>query len=389
MCSITLVTALVSGACASVGPGKLVSSHTAYNDAVQLAVTREVLANIVRSRYADPMQFMAVSAINAQFSVSVGASADVGGIGQETAGGAAGSIGYSDSPTITFVPQSDAAFYKSFYGLFDVSETVGLGLGYRFARSDSDWQALRLRFSFATINGASDFVGGRSNAEYEARIDALVRLFELGAHFRQIPEWDFDTMVIPRWRVRAEDMVAAFRMGFNFVAEEDGKNVRLARYRLVLSLVLPAPDDPEATRALEQVGVVPGRSEYVFRPPLHAGPGEYDPYSIWVTPRSIGDMINLATRIVDVPEEHADIVPSLAPLAGERATFGVLRIRSSRDEPPFPYRVRHRGYWFYVDDASIDSKIFLEAMVAAYTARVGSVEAGGETPQVVLPVGGG
>jgi hypothetical protein len=153
--------------------------------------------------------------------------------------------------------------------------------------------------------------------------------------------------------------------------------------------VLPAPDDPEATRALEQVGVVPGRSEYVFRPPLHAGPGEYDPYSIWVTPRSIGDMINLATRIVDVPEEHADIVPSLAPLAGERATFGVLRIRSSRDEPPFPYRVRHRGYWFYVDDASIDSKIFLEAMVAAYTARVGSVEAGGETPQVVLPVGGG
>jgi hypothetical protein len=42
-----------------------------------------------------------------------------------------------------------------------------------------------------------------------------------------------------------------------------------------------------------------------------------------------------------------------------------------------------------VDDASIDSKIFLEAMVAAYAARVGSVEAGVETPQVVLPVGGG
>lgn len=72
------------------GSKKLVSSHTAYSDAVQLTVTREVLSNIVRSRYSDPMQFMAVSAINAQFLVSGGVSAGVGGIGQT---GAAGDLG--------------------------------------------------------------------------------------------------------------------------------------------------------------------------------------------------------------------------------------------------------------------------------------------------------
>jgi len=70
-----LLAASLSTSCRSVGAKKLVSSHTAYNDAVQLTVTREVLANIVRSRYADPMQFIAVSAINAQFSVNVGGSA--------------------------------------------------------------------------------------------------------------------------------------------------------------------------------------------------------------------------------------------------------------------------------------------------------------------------
>ena len=64
--------------CTTIGPQKLVSSHTAYNDAVQLTITREVLVNIVRSRYTDPMQFMRVSAINAQFSVSVGASGGAG-----------------------------------------------------------------------------------------------------------------------------------------------------------------------------------------------------------------------------------------------------------------------------------------------------------------------
>ena len=72
-----LIGGLASTSCSSMGSKKLVSSHTSYNDAVQLTVTREVLANIVRSRYADPMQFMAVSAINAQFAVSGGVS--VGG----------------------------------------------------------------------------------------------------------------------------------------------------------------------------------------------------------------------------------------------------------------------------------------------------------------------
>lgn len=64
---IVLLAALMSASCASMGSKKLVSSHTAYNDAVQLTITREVLTNIVRARYSDPQQFMRVNSINAQF----------------------------------------------------------------------------------------------------------------------------------------------------------------------------------------------------------------------------------------------------------------------------------------------------------------------------------
>jgi hypothetical protein len=42
-----------------------------------------------------------------------------------------------------------------------------------------------------------------------------------------------------------------------------------------------------------------------------------------------------------------------------------------------------------VDDSEVESKIFLEAMVAAYSSRLGSKQAGEAAPQVVLPVGGG
>jgi hypothetical protein len=389
LCVAVLLAGVMGSGCASFGANKVVSSHMSYNDAVQLTITREVLSNIVRSRYADPIQFLAVSAINAQFSVSAGASAGVGGIGAGAAGDVGGSIGYSDSPTITYMPQTDAGFYKSLYAPFDVREAVGFGLAYRSARMDSGWNALSLAFSFGSISGVDDFVGGQYNPLYQRRVDAIVQLLQLGASYRQIPEWDFDTTAIEKDRLTTEDMLAAFRTGFFFIEEEGGENVRLARYRLVLALTLPDPDRPEVIAALEDLGVTPGRSQYVLRPPTHSTPGEYDPYAIWVVPRSMSDVLNLAARFVEIPADHAGIVPALAPLAADSWDVPSIRIRSSKDKPPYPYRIQHRGHWFYVHDAEIESKLFLDAMVVAYSSRVGSFQAGDAAPQVVIPVGGG
>lgn len=385
---IALALGLLSTSCA-VGKKKLVSSHTAYNDAVQLTVTREVLTNIVRSRYTDPMQFMSVASINAQFSISSGGSANVAGIGASgSAGALGGSIGYSNSPTITYIPQSDAGFYKSMWEQFGVGETVGFGLSYRFTRKHPGLQALSLGLSFGSINGADDFVSGKYSELYLRRIEAIVRLFELGAVYRQVPEWDFDTTAISAEKVSAEDMVDAFQWGMNFIEEDGGKKLRLARYRLVLALTVPATDNPEVTQALEDLGVTPGNTQYVFRPPLHSAPGFEDPYAIWVTPRSMIDVINLAGRFVEVPKAHQMFVPPIEE-GIDTSVAGLVRIRSSKDRPSYPYRIQHRGYWFYVDDTELESKAFLEAVVAAYTSRVGSKQAGDLAPQVVLPVGGG
>jgi hypothetical protein len=380
---------LVTTSCTSMGPKKVVSSHTLYNEAVQLTVTREVLTNIVRSRYADPMQFIAVSSINATFSVSAGGAASVGGIGQTgTAGAAEGSVGYSDSPTITFTPHSDAAFYKSFFEPFEVTETVAFGLLYRFAETSQAWQSLGLRFSFGSINYASDFLSERSNTLYNQRIDALSRLIQHGATYQQIPEWDFDTSAIAGEKVTGEDKVNAFKEGLYFIEEDNGKKLRLARFRLVLALHLPNPNAPEVIQALRMLGVTPGRAQYILRPPTHASPGGEDPYAIWVTPRSMADVINLATQFVEVPAAHASIVPLIKSQSQNASKIPSIRIRSSTQQPSFPYRVQHRGYWFYVDDAEIDSKMFLETIVAAYLSRVGSKQAGDQGPQVVLPIGG-
>ena len=383
------ISVCLSLGCASIGPKKLVSSHQGYNDAVQLAITREVLTNIVRARYADPLRFLTVTSIAAQFSVGVSADASVGDIGGAAVGGVGGGIGYSDSPTITYVPASDNAFYKSLHSLLAIEEGIGFILGYRFARTDSDWQKLGLLFTFGAINGATDVIAGRGNELYKARIKALGRLLDLGAFYQLIPEWDPALSTIPKAKVTAEDEVEAFKWGLYFIEADDGKSVRLARYRLVVALVLPSADDPQVVQELEAMGVTPGKKEYVFRPPTDFLPGVHDPYAIRVTPRSMADILNLAAYFVEVPPAHAKLVPPVEPVAEDPKVLAPLRIRSSKKEPPFPYRIRHRGYWFYVDDLDIRSKMFLETMVATFTSRVGSQQPLDAGPQIVLPVGGG
>ena len=117
---------LTSPSCAAMGAKKLMSSHMAYNEAVQVTITREVLANIVRARYSDPTQFLTVQAITAQFSTNVGGTAGASGLGQPGAvGQLGGSLGYSESPTITYVPLYDAAFYKSLASPMELEDVVG------------------------------------------------------------------------------------------------------------------------------------------------------------------------------------------------------------------------------------------------------------------------
>ncbi len=388
---IVIVISFFNISCTSFGPKKVVSSHTAYNESVQLTVAREVLANIVRSRYLDPVQFLSVSAINTQFSVSADGSAGVAGVGQSGAvGNINGSIGYSDSPTITFVPQSDNAFYLSLNSSFDVNEVIAFGQQYRFAQSQPELQALSFVLSFASINGADDFIGGDMNQQYWQRINALVLLSQLGASFKQIPEWDFDTLTIPKSSVTAEDKVNAFKAGLFFIEEGDGKSVRMAKPRRVLAFVVPNTGDPKVVSALEVLGVKPDQDHYIFRPLMHAKPGFKDPHAIWVTVRSMMDIINLTSFFVNVPDEHRVIVPEMVNRLGLSPLISKINIRSSREEPSFPYKVQHRGYWFYIDDTEISSRIFLEGMVAAYSSRVGSKQLNEEgQPQVVIPVGGG
>ncbi len=384
--AIALLTCLLA-ACSSIGPSKLVLTHEGYNDAVQLTLTREVLKNIVRERYLEPMQFITVSSINAQFSVSAGASVGATGIGgaTATAGQTAANVGYSDSPTISFIPQVGAGFYKSLAAPISLEEVVAYVL---------DWgqsERYALEFTIGSINYSRDRPGPHGEP-YRDRLDALVRLFEAGAHVRYFREFRAGHFIsIPKDGITGADLADASNANVHFYEKPDG-TVAVGVMRLNVGLVVPLPHKGQTESDLKLLGLTPGKSIYAVRPPGLARPEPLgiQPDTLWVTPRSVANILELAVRSVEVPQEHlrSGVAPPIEALVSTGVTMP-MRILYSLAQPATPYRVRHRGYWFYIDDTDTLTKRLFLTTVSAYSSRIGSIASDAAAPQIVLPIGGG
>ena len=382
-----LLAGVMTASCSSIGGEQLISSHTSYNDSVQLTVTREVLTNIVRTRYADPMQFLTVQSINAQFSVNAGASAGAGQVGAGAVGDAGASIGYSESPTITFTPEVGSKYFEALYGPLSVNELVAFVIMGRYVPGDIQWESISLSMLFASVNGATDIVGNKPNELYVRRIMAIAHLLDAGGSLQQIPEWYKHTSSIAKNKVLGEDMVEAGKADLYWLDEDEGKSSRLAKQRMALALQLAETDSPKTIAALNDLELDPGSNSYFIRSPIDARPEKEYANAIWVTPRSMAEVLMVAGGAVEVPAEHNELVPQRIRLALDGTDTQGFRIQSAPECPDVPYRIVHRGFCFYVDDRDVSSKQVLEGLVSTYMSRMGGVSDRNNDPQVVIPVG--
>lgn len=374
-CSVLL---LFLTACAgSVGPTKLVSSHEGYNDAVQLTTTREVLKNIVRARYYDPMQFLQVSSVNAQFSVSTGA--NVGAAG--SSGSLGGNVGYSDSPTITYAPLSNAGFAKSLDTPITMQEAVSLAYQW------GNFELYELGLALGAINDAVDR-GGAAGEHYQRQLQALISLVDGGASLRHFREWYPRHLPISQNKLESLSYTVAAQSDLYFIDAGDGKATLASKHDGV-ALHVPLPHEGETLRQMQLLGISPGTEFSPMRVPGEAEPYTEDPEEdvIWLIPRSPENMMELAAGTVEVPASH--LQQGIASSAGPAANSTVelpLRVRSATEEPAALYRIQHRGYWFYIDDTDAESKRLFGHIVGAYSSRIGLLEARDAAPRVVLPV---
>lgn len=111
-------------ACIDYGPDSMRASRRAYNQAIHQSEERELLLNLIRLRYLETPEFLAISGISTQMSldgvVGLGGSIAKEG-GERVALATPGvSVGYGERPTITFTPQRDQAFTRQFVAPIEI-----------------------------------------------------------------------------------------------------------------------------------------------------------------------------------------------------------------------------------------------------------------------------
>lgn len=119
-CLIFLFACFFTTGCNSIGPSRITSDRESYSTSLNDSYKRQILLNIVRIRYVEPLLFMDVGDIVAAYSMESGVTAgvsrsflDITSLSDTTKidGGLSGK--YTDRPTITYKPMTGASFRKA------------------------------------------------------------------------------------------------------------------------------------------------------------------------------------------------------------------------------------------------------------------------------------
>ncbi len=393
-----LVAALVLGAlaalpgCALYGPKLTPISHLAYNQAVQESERRELLLNLVRLRYLEPPEFLAVSSISTQMEFDARASL-TGTFGDDQAQSTrlsmpGASVGYSESPTVTFSPQQGGEFMSRLVAPVDMDRLyLLLRYGWSLERSlrlvAEQLNDLR-NVATRETHGAEDIESITRFTDLTHSMEALYgrRLLDIEA----VDAWDVVSAGIPTDGVAAQDFVSAAAGGYRLEYDRDARayelQMRVPRY--ALSVAPEGRGSPELDHVLAMLGLEAGESSYELDP--HAAPSAAGGSVVALRTRSVlGVMAALSQGVVVPPADLA----SGAAGPGEpvdAASETLIRIASSDEEPAgTSLAVQYRGHWFYIEDRDFESRRTLGALISLVRLQVG---AGGteNVPVLTLPV---
>ncbi|MGL5096332.1 MAG: hypothetical protein ACRDD1_12125, partial [Planctomycetia bacterium] len=239
------------------GPASIRKVRPHYNEAVGRTDREEFLLNIVRLRYVQPPEFVAVAGIVAQYEASFGAEF-TGGVdeAERTLLGVLG-VGGSDDPTISYAPQAGPDFGKSLLTPARLEDVLFLAEGgwsldrlFRLTlhrmngrRNANDGHTILARAAppFEDFNGAARLLG---DLQRRGRAEVSIEVQDVAA-----------SDPIPTSQVRGRDLVEAAKEKLAFRTHDDGSTMVLMRRRRIYALRIPAeflgePDVVELERRL-------------------------------------------------------------------------------------------------------------------------------------------
>ena len=369
-----------TGAACSFGPGHLEDGHLAYNAALKNASDDELLLNIVRLRYLDTIEFVAVNSISSQVSFSVALGGTFGTAVGEPAALVVPDASYSTTPTFTFTPQRGKEFADKIIAPVELRSILYL--------AQANWDAdVLFHLLVQRINRLTNEMGA-TNSEFNEmarNLTVLQKRNELEVGLVERTEELSDP--IEATQVSGADVVEAAQSGYRFRRQQgpDGQN----EFVLIASRSQPVlyieRGSEEAAAVLRALGLrTEGDPYYELRAgtPVEGAGGSED--LIHIDTRSLLDAIVYVRQGVEVPAEHLEEELTYREDAPRVREF--FHVRSSRDRPDAELAIQYRGYWFHIADTDVESRTTFLVLAELVRLQLSPGKAG-QAPVLTLPVG--
>jgi hypothetical protein len=349
--TLFLVLLALSG-CAMVGPRSISMGRADYNEAINKTEDEQMLLSIVKGRYGETFSLLAVSGVAANVRFRTNAGVDVG-FGPETyySGNLvpfSGGLAYEENPTITYTPVQGEQYLQQ------LMSPIPLNMLVLIIRSGTNPGA-HLTMLANRVNDMRnpDFLDSPS-AVPDLRFQRFVELSE-ELDQAGVLQWVED----PRKEVSFDILITNYAPAYTEKVRE-----------YITLLGIPMPADESKDIVLPVYFAIKGR--------------ELD--GVAISTRSTFDLVEILRAAIDIPQAHADVGLALkypSPgLAGKN-----IRIHASKDKPErAAMAVRHRGYWFYVDDTDMKTKLFYIVVRTLWSARIAAAADERTAPVLTIPV---
>ncbi len=312
-------------ACSVVGPRSISMGRADYNEAINRTEDEQMLLSIVKGRYGETFSLLAVSGIaaNVRFRTNAGVQAGIGPSDNYLGNLVPFSAGlaYEENPTITYAPVQGEKYLRQLMSPIPLNMLVLMS---RAATSRVDY--LTLLANRINNMGNPDFLATPS-AVPDPRFQRFV---ELSEELNQAGVIQF--VENPGKKIQFNILITGYAPAFS---------EKVRAYLALLGLPMPVEE-----------------SKNIILPVYFGVKGE-GLGGIAISTRSTFDLIEILRAAVEIPQEHAGaggVALNYPPpgLAGKN-----IHIHASESRPKRAVlAVKHRGYWFYIDDTDMRTKLF-------------------------------
>jgi len=355
---------LILNGCASLGSGNVPADRFNYSAAIAKSRNEQMLLNIIRLRYLDIPDFLAVSSVITTYSYEgkIGVSGATGSLaGPDNIYTGNINLGYAAKPTITYSPLAGQEFNRRL--MKEIPVEVMFALGHAGWPMDILIQVAISRINHIQNMGFSQMPspGGKPGVG------------QLNYELQRLEEFQGLLVLLLKLEDSGAMEVQRHRKGDS--------------YQVYLHLQPnPSPEHQSMIRKFKQLLEL-DEAVNIFR--LTGRITDRGKDEITMQSRSLMAIMSFLSRGIDVPEEDQSkgLVVKLKPeLHDEIISRLPLKIRSQKEKPDDPYvAVRYRGYWFYVDHSDITSKRTFATIQVLFQLQAPST--GSAAPLLTLPAG--